>query len=156
MRATRDLDAAFAVIAEYDPGTYARMCVSRWEVSTSTQVLAGLTPLQDFALTHAQRPFGATQSNLSPSSGIPGWPPETWVNLPMITRWADANHVPVKWFLADVLVHEFRHVPQDGGESADNERPAFAASTAFADRLPAQYGAPIAALSRRTQAAVLA
>lgn len=127
------LSAGFAVVKQYDAALYERMDASPWLVSTDLMTaLPDISPVDYMRVQHA---FGVTDNM------------RTYINVSDIRRWANENHVPMQYFTADVLVHEFRHTSQTGGESSEAEIPAFRAGSAFARELPDPYGARIARLS---------
>lgn len=147
MRATSDLTTGFEIIRRYDPALYAKMLRSDWQVSTSMNVMSLMTPNSVWLASQA---YGTTETNLSWRSGIPGLPPESYINMRPITRQAHEWGIPPEYFLAAVLAHEFRHTTQDGNEGAATEAPAFAAGSEFAAKLPVAYGGPIIELSDNT------
>lgn len=155
MIASSDLQPALALIAGTDPATRAAMEASPWQVSTSYDVI---TPMADWYREEVTMEYslasalGVTRTNLTPDDGVPGNPPQTFINLPLIRRAAHREHVPVTDLIADVLVHEFVHTTQAGVDSLAFERPAFQAGITFARKLPAPYGKRLAYLSVSTYA----
>lgn len=149
MHATRDLKDGFEIVHRYDPNLYERMQRSNWRVGTRYEVLSESAYGSLFDRYFASQAYGTTETNLSWRSGIPGRPPETFINLAPIEYQAEQWGIPSEYFLAAVLAHEFRHTTQDFvGPSA--EAPAFAAGADFAAKLPVAYGRPIIELSNET------
>ena len=144
------LTDAFAVIAKYDPALYARMATDDWRVSTdlmSALTWPGLN-LGDFY--GAMGSYGSTLTRKTT-----GETPSVFINPDVITEWSRPNRVPVALFAADIIVHEYRHVTDNEGPDGNDEPPAFRASSAWAVKLPAPYGARIKALSDKTLRATL-
>jgi hypothetical protein len=134
---------AMQVIKDHDPDLYRRISNDEWNVCViTTGNEPGIPPGWDgyellLELSHA---FGATDRR--------GHAP-TWLNRPAIEEKAQEMGVPVKDFLADVLVHEYTHHDEDLILGHSTEASAFAAGTQFARRLGAA-DLPIVRLSAET------
>jgi hypothetical protein len=131
------LTAAFAVVKEYDPKTYARMARDdSWLVVS----MSG-----DYGL-------GETLSSAnSQLHGMAG----TRINPANINRQSKQLQIDPTMFTAAVLVHEYRHAHQSLAviENTDKaESQAFHAGSAFAEKLPGYDGKMIKAISDETLA----
>lgn len=150
------LTPAFDLIEKYDPATYRRMNRTEWFVKVVSEIddldsimeNDGLFIWMQIAgtLSHA---FGVT--DMAERGDSSHTPPDlihvTWLNKPDIEHAAsEVLSVPVAEFLADVLVHEFKHRDERSGE-----KEAFAAGTQFAYTMG---NAAIAEFSEETAATV--
>jgi hypothetical protein len=129
MESSRDLQPAFAVIRQYDPATYARMRASDWQVTTNPDDVPA------WVAQGCDESFGVTETL--------GRHPLTLINPDNVAEWSDERCQDARWFMADVLVHEFVHTTQTGLNSPAQEIPAFRAGAAFARKLPPEYGREI-------------
>lgn len=151
MEYSDSLRSAFGIVSKYDPALYQRMNASDWKVGLRFGVLAQYYPdgsdLGAEERESAAEAFGTTQANLSDRTGVPGNPPETYMNMPLIREWSVQHGVPADYFTAAVLAHEFRHTSQNYAALRAEEE-AFPFGARFAAKLPPQYGEPIVRESR--------
>jgi hypothetical protein len=165
------LHAAFAIVKEYDVRTYNRMAKDEWYVTTSVEdyVRNGFLPgePQEMTIRMFQSGVAAFGITMSAGSVAPEIGPllQTDSGVTLINV-AGSNAAAVHYkmdatkFIADVLVHEYRHVHQSypTGTKADmvaHEVPAFDAGCTFALRLPPPDSALIFKLSSETKQEVI-
>jgi hypothetical protein len=131
------LTAAFNVVKEYDPRTYARMARDdSWYVVS----MSG-----DYG-------YGETLSSANPElHGNAG----TRINPATIKRKSKRLDIHPTMFAAAVLVHEYRHAHQPIAVVVNTDKAesqAFHAGSAFAEKLPSPDGLVIRAISDQTLA----
>lgn len=139
-----ELAAGFTAVRQYDPQTYDRMQATRWHVSNNPFDLAF-----DFALGI----MSSIHNMLAEGITLPGPATEdgealTWVNIELIRDVARDSQVTPAAFMAEILVHEFRHVHTTG----HNEQEAFTAGSEFAKKIPGHDGAELLKDSERSAA----
>lgn len=147
-----ELAAAFAVVRQYDPDTYARMqAANDWHVSTDP--FSDLFVF-DFTMTLLQMGQVAFESDgvTLPLNAGDVHPAMTWINRTMVGLESDSEHVSAVMATAETLVHEFAHVYVKG----HNEPEAFRAGIVFASLLPGRDGEIIQRDNRKTLALITA
>lgn len=147
---------ALDVIRRVDPSTYDRMMECDWRlyVTDGADDLFWVIASEPFEFVSLASDlpvaFGVTPMQAQDGDGYAALPDDlvgtSFLNRPGINQRAKELGVPTADFLADVMVHEFKH--RDGWH---DEPDAFAAGTAFARTLEGGDG-PIAQLSEATLA----
>lgn len=145
--------AALGVVRQYDPETYARMQAAEWHVSTDPLSELFMPEFSYGMIADGPSMFLNDGTTLPREAGDVGNPyGMTWLNSWGVGMSAARSGVSATFYMAAVLVHEFRHVYTKG----HNEPEAFKAGSAFAALLPSPDGEIIKRDSDEILAAALA
>lgn len=147
----RILDA-LDVIAKTDAELYRRMMRDDWTVTFRTSDLPD--DIRAFVLSHDDHEvYGVTMPRDCAGRADSESAGRTTLIQSNLDRMSERLHVPVAYFTAETIVHEYTHIGQECGDlPIRSEMPAYDAGTEFARKLPYPYGERIAEQSQEAQA----